>query len=211
MNLLAPRAALVALSLKLVLLSGCSIPTSLTQKAESPIAALPTESLSSDELASPSSSPPEVAIDHEQAASAIRTFIGSPDIALAFQEITTMANSPDADLLVATYSDDWGAIYSVDSSYRVVEFQASPIRSQPGESLALERIRQIAENLAGAAVPGFDQIRVSLQYEEGEKEGVFFFRWEDSSRQWKYNPPIFQVGIQGDGRLLTYINTILLP
>jgi hypothetical protein len=126
-------------------------------------------------------------------------------------EITTAVNSPNADLLVATYSDEAGAIYSVDSSYRIVEFQASPIRSLAGEPLPVDRLRQIAEDLAFAALPVFDQASHALLYQEGQKEDVYFFRWEDTSQAWTHMPPMFQVGIQGDGQLLSYINTIFLP
>lgn len=155
----------------------------------------------------------EAGIDHEMAVESIHAFIGSGAADLAFQEMTTMINSPNADLLVGVYMDGLGGLYSVDpNSYKVVEIESSPLQRMQGEPLELEELRKIAEELAAEEVPGFGEIRDSLSYEEGNKlDTIFFFRWEADNREWKYTPPRFQVGIRVDGKLLTYRNTLLVP
>ena len=154
----------------------------------------------------------EAGIDHKMAVESIRAFIGSVNADLAFQEMTSTINSPNAELLVGVYMDGLGGLYSVDpNSYKVVDIDPSPIRTMQGEPLALEQLRKIAEERAAEEVPGFGEIRESLSYEEGNKLDTFFFRWEAVNREWKYTPPIFQVGIRADGKLLTYINTLLVP
>jgi hypothetical protein len=154
----------------------------------------------------------EAGIDHEMAVESIRAFIGSRDADLTFQEMTIMINSPNADLLIGVYMDGLGGLYSVDpNSYKVVEIESSPIQTMQGEPLALEQLRKIAEERAAEEVAGFGEIRDSLSYEEGRKLDDFFFRWEADNREWKYTPPLFQVGIRVDGKLLTYMNTLLVP
>ena len=154
----------------------------------------------------------EAGIDHEMAVESIHAFIGSGNADLAFQEITYMINSPNADLLVGVYMDGLGGLYSVDpNSYKVVEIEPSPIGTMQGEPLGLEQLRKIAEERAAEEVPGFGEIRDSLSYEEGNKLDIFFFKWEAENREWKYTPPKFQVGIRADGKLLTYMNTLIVP
>ncbi len=162
---------------------------------------------------STSTSSMEAGIDHEMAVESIRSFIGSGAVNLEFQEMTIMINSPNADLLVGVYMDGLGGLYSVDpNSYKVVQIDPSPIGTIQGEPLALEQLRKIAEERALEEVPDFGEIRDSLSYEEGNKlDTIFFFKWEAVNREWKYTPPKFQVGIRVDGKLLTYMNTLLIP
>ncbi len=207
------KEAISIVSFLAILLVNCSGQPGLPGGQSPPIESYQTESFHSINL-NPSTSTPftEAGIDHEMAIESIRAFIGSGAADLTFQETTIMINSPNADLLVGVYMDGLGGLYSVDpDSYKVVDIDPSPIRTMQGEPLALEQLRKIAEERAAEEVPGFGEIRESLSYEEGSKLDTFFFRWEAVSRDWKYNPPIFQVGIRADGELLTYTNTFLVP
>ena len=58
---------------------------------------------------------------------------------------------------------------------------------------------------------GFNEIKDRLVYEEGAKGDNFFFRWEDPTLVWLYNPPVFQVGFSVDGKLVAFLNTIPGP
>jgi len=196
-----------------ILLVNCSVQPRLPGDQPPPIESYQTESFHSNNL-NPSTSTPltEAGIDHEVAVESIRAFIGSEAAYLTFQEMTIMVNSPNADLLVGVYIDGLGGLYSVDpDSYKVVEIDPSPIQTMRGEPLALEQLRKIAEERAAEEVPDFLEISDSLSYEEGNKLDTFFFRWEAVNREWKNNPPIFQVGIRADGELLTYTNTLHVP
>ena len=122
-----------------------------------------------------------------------------------------MINSPDADLMVDLYQDDWGAFYYIDHErHQVVEFNFGYLFPVLGEILSLDELRALAQELFCLQSPTDLNAASDLLYEEGAKgEENYFFRWQDAKPGWRYNPPVFQVGLRADGMLINYINTLV--
>ena len=147
--------------------------------------------------------------DQETAIAHIRSFLGKPDLTLTFVELTLMINSPDADRQVAVFQDELGTRYSVDpSTFALTQIEPSDLHFASGSPASLDIIRQMARDLADSS-PGFSNLAPTLQYEEGEKDGLHFFVWADTKPGWKFNRPQLQVGISDDGTLFTYMNTLI--
>ena len=153
-----------------------------------------------------------VQFDNQLAMEAIREFMESPDLTLNFVDLETMINSPNADVVVAVFEDGTGTRYSVDpEGYRVLELAPIVYALSDGPRLTQTELRARAEAMAEHYLLGFNEIRDRLVYEEGTKGDNFFFRWEDPTLVWLHNPPIFQVGLRVDGKLVAYLNAIPAP
>lgn len=145
----------------------------------------------------------------ETAIAHIRSFLGQPDLPLMFVELTLMINSPDADRQVAIFEDQIATRFSVDpSTYALVQIEPSGLHYTSGTPVSLDVIRQMAQDLASKS-PGFLSLEPTLQYEEGQKNEIYFFSWIDTRPGWRFNRPQLQVGILDDGSLLTYMNTLI--
>jgi hypothetical protein len=142
----------------------------------------------------------------------IREFMESPDLTLNFIDLETMVNSTNADIVVAVFEDGTGTRYSVDPrDYRVLQLAPIVYALSDAPRLTQAELRARAEAMAEHYLLGFNEIKDRLVYEEGAKGDNFFFRWEDPTLVWLYNPPIFQVGLRVDGELVAYLNTIPAP
>ena len=206
------RSAFGTLLLSGVLASACTSRASATAVAEASVT-MPrvTSSPLSATVFTPTASP-VVQFDSQLAMAAIRELMEAPELMLTFVETTLMINSPNADLVVAVLADDTGSEYSVDpATYRVVELAPVIYAISGGTRLTQADLRATAQAMAGRYLVGFSEIKDRLAYEEGAKGDNFFFRWEDPTISWTYNPPVFQVGLRVDGKLVSYLNTIPGP
>jgi hypothetical protein len=139
----------------------------------------------------------------------IRSFLERPNLTLTFVELTLMINSPNADRQVAVFQDQLETRYSVDpSTFVLTQIEPSGLHSPSGNPLSPDVVRQMARDLAESS-PGFLKLAPTLQYEEGQKDGLHFFIWTDTKPGWKFNRPQLQVGISDDGTLFTYMNTLI--
>lgn len=147
----------------------------------------------------------------DQDIDAIRKFAGDPALQLEYRETTVLISSPNADVMVNLYQDGWGASYYLDQDHhQVVEFSFGYLFPPLGEILSLDELRAKAHELFGLQSPPNLFPVSDLLYEEGAKgEENYFFRWQDAKPGWRYNPPIFQVGLRADGMLINYINTLV--
>jgi len=133
---------------------------------------------------------------------------------LEFIEKTGMINSPSGDLEVAIYQDSDGRKYSVSpETNQVVEIDARTLLrniSPNAQILPLEVLKSKAMKYIRAAIPDFEQLQASWQYEEGGKGDVYFFTWYGSITPGSMNRPFAQIGLHKIGLLFAYYNTLLL-
>ena len=201
-------AAIVALGM---IGSACAL-----DRPQSPVSTSPATSettASFPEPATPSASTTvPVQFDNQLAMEAIREFTESPDLTLNFVDLETMINSPNADVVVAVFEDGTGTRYSVDpEDHRVLELAPIVYALSGGPRLTQAELSARAEALAEHYLLGFNEIKDRLVYQEGAKGDNFFFRWEDPTLVWLYNPPVFQAGFSVDGKLVAFLNTIPGP
>jgi hypothetical protein len=201
-------AAIVALGM---IGSGCA-----SDPPPSPVSMAPATSETTTSFPEPAaplaSATVQVQFDNQLAMEAIREFMESPDLTLNFIDLETMVNSMNADVVVAVFEDGTGTTYSVDPrDYRVLELAPIVFALSDAPRLSQAELRERAEAMAEHYLLGFNEIKDRLVYEEGTKGDNFFFRWEDPVLAWLYNPPIFQVGLRVDGKLVAYLNTIPAP
>lgn len=149
-------------------------------------------------------SPPPGALEtttfqyQEAAIACIGNLLGQSDLRLNFLEHTLMINSPNADVRVAVFEDPLGTRFSVDpATCTLVQIEPRGPRYSPGSPVSLDVLRQMALDLASRS-PGFLELKPTLTYEEGEKDGLHFFTWSDMHREWKFNRPQLQVGLWED-------------
>lgn len=155
-------------------------------------------------------------VDQRAAAESIRQITHQPDLVVLFIGMTTMINSPNGDLSVASYRDDLGREYLVETGHnRVVEIDPTGtfLSSLPdGPTLTESELRMKAMQIVSENTPGFDGMRDGLHYEEGTKDGrLYFFRWDDRNAVgWRSMRPFAQVGLYLTGELVSYFNTLFL-
>lgn len=155
------------------------------------------------------SNPPPPFENQGTALAHFQDVLGQPIRPLAFVGYTIMINSPNADRQVAVYEDEIGARYFVDpSTNTLVQIEPSMLRYPTGDVISLDIIRQTAQDVALRS-PGYLGLGSTLQYEESQKNDVYFFVWIDNRPGWKYNPPKLQVGVREDGFIITYMNTLI--
>jgi hypothetical protein len=139
----------------------------------------------------------------------IQNVLGQPTRPLALAGYTIMINLPNADQQVAVYEDEIGTRYFIDTSTdTLVQIEPSMLRYPAGDAISLDVLRQTAVDVALRS-SGYLSLEPTLQYEEGQKNDIYFFVWTDNRPGWKYNPPKLQVGICEDGVIITYINTLI--
>lgn len=151
-------------------------------------------------------------VNQVAAVQSIRGAVQRPNLALAFQEMTGMVNSPNGDLRVARFIGDQGAGYLLDLEIdKLLEIDPAAYAPEPGPgTYSQDELRVKAEQFVAKELPGFAAMRSRLKFEEGTKDrSLYFFRWEDrSSTRWSHMPPLAQVGITTAGEIISYINTL---
>jgi len=145
----------------------------------------------------------------------IRQIMGKPDLKLAFESITGIANA--ADRSAALYSDETGINYYVDietARLAVIEphFPSHPDISS-AETKSMDELRGVARQFAATNSPRLTELESVLLYEENCKGDICFFRWDYRNKDWSGTdwammPPFLQVGVLADGRVVIYINTL---
>jgi hypothetical protein len=153
------------------------------------------------------------AVDQEAQIAAIRSALGSPELALAFFGVSSLADAPWVD--TAIYLDEQGTRYSVgiDTNTLVAIDTASGRQAVASQDVDIQSVRPIAEEFALNQSPRFGEMNESLTYEEGKKGDVFFFQWslqdmDWSGTPWEKMPPSLLIGLSADGEIVTYSNTL---
>lgn len=163
------------------------------------------------------SNPASLPANKEQAVAIIREFMRTPDLALTF---TGNSANPynESGPRIDYYVDTQGNEYWVDrNSNRLVQMGPSasasptpqPTRSETRQDVATLRTK--AMGIANAQMPNFTEIRRTLHPLEDNKEKlVYFFRWDDSRAPTAESdmPPFLQVGLNADGSLASFTNTL---
>ena len=145
----------------------------------------------------------------------IRSDLELPELPLSFVEKTGMINSPSGGLDVMVYQDSEGRKYSVNpETNQVVEIDARILLPKHGDAISqafsMEVLKSRAMKYIKAAIPDFENIQSSWQYEEGGKGDVYFFTWYGEMISGSMNRPFAQFGFHKNGLLFAYYNTLLL-
>ncbi len=146
--------------------------------------------------------------DYTEAMANIKSLTGQPDLQLSFQEVTV---DPNANLRKAiVFIDSQGTQYWVDFlTNDVLEFTLTSFPEVDRTQLKdQQELRVIAENFALQHSVIFARLRDELRYEEGNKGDIYFFRWENRNVKWQTMPPLLQIGVNTNGKIVSYINTL---
>ena len=134
-------------------------------------------------------------------------------------EVTYIDNSEvpfyRSDIKLATYETATRSYTLYTNSHEIIEIIPKIIPQTadltPVASLAVKILEQKARTLIAIVSPGVNlDILTAVP---GSKIGSFFFRWEDRSRAVLDDGttyPFVQVGLNGNGALLNYYNTLPL-
>jgi hypothetical protein len=145
---------------------------------------------------------------------AVRSILALPDSPLEFVKDGNMINSPGADLKVAIYRDSQGRTYSfAPGTGRVVEIDARATLPPKSGDTAPEPpgdLEKMVYAYAQSLVPDFKARQLTLSYEAGAKGDHYFFTWYGEMQPGDMNRPFMQFGIQKDGTLFAYYNTLEL-
>lgn len=167
--------------------------------------------------ASTATNPETLPANATQATATVRTFMNSTDLTLTYSGNSANPyneNGPRIDY----YADSQGNEYWIDRvSNRLVQMgpaaSASPTpqqaRSEARKDVAT--LREKAMAIAGAQMPNFAEIRSTLHpLEDNKEKEVYFFRWDDSSSPIAEfdMPPFLQVGLNADGSVASFTNTL---
>ncbi len=150
----------------------------------------------------------QVSQDYAEAMANIRTLTDQPDLQLSFQEVTV---DPNANLRKAIiFIDSQGTQYWVDFlTNNVLEYTlVSPPEVDRTQLKDQQELSIIAENFALQNSVMYAMLRDGLRYEEGSKGDIYFFRWENRNVAWQTMPPLLQIGVNANGEIVSYINTL---
>jgi DNA-binding CsgD family transcriptional regulator len=149
----------------------------------------------------------------------IRRILDQPDLVLKFQSIGDNGN--DGGRNDAIYADDIGTKYYVDiEAGRLASIQSgfAGHPNAPANAVkSVDELRRLARQFATANSPRFSELEAVLSYQEGSKgdgtEAIYFFNWRYTSRDWTGTdwammPPFLQIGMLGDGQIVTYFDTL---
>ena len=144
----------------------------------------------------------------------VRSILALPDNPLEFVKDGSMINSPGADLNVAIYRDSQGRTYSfAPETGRVVEIDARatlPPKSAGTDSEPVLDLEKIVYTYAQSLLPNFEARQSTLSYETSAKGDNYFFTWYGEMQPGDMNRPFMQFGLQKDGTLFAYYNTLNL-
>ena len=169
----------------------------------------------SDAIEALHQAPQMAKVDQEANITQIREILGNPDMPLTFQGVQGLANAPGIE--AAVYADGAGTTYSVAiDAGRLAGIDPSPatrVDVPAVEVKSIAAVRLMAEKFASDSSLRFDKLKNELLYEEGSKGDIYFFRWDSRNKDWSGTswammPPLLQIGMSADGKLVTYINTL---
>jgi len=100
--------------------------------------------------------------------------------------------------------------YTLDSTLHLVVGMSPIVKPQHTTGLSVPELEKLARDMIVLVSPEIDLDM--LTYRFGQKDGVsFFFRWEDLTKPLLDDGrsyPFVQVGLNGKGELLNYVNTL---
>lgn len=112
------------------------------------------------------------------------------------------------DVAYSTYETQ-DKYYTLDSNLRLV-VRIEPKNMMVGsEGLSVPKLEKMAREMIVLVSPEINLD--TLTYSLGQKIGTYFFRWEDRTKPFLddgQSYPFVQVGLNGKGELLNYINTL---
>ncbi len=148
----------------------------------------------------------------------IRVFRDDPVLALAYRCAAPNPYRDDDAQKVEIYADDRGNEYWIDPADDVLvqagpsaRVHPTPRKTRPEDRLAVSELRAKAVSIVEANVAGFARRRSEYHpLEDNRNRETYFFRWDDFSQPAKESelPPFVQVGINADGTLASYTNTL---
>lgn len=111
-------------------------------------------------------------VDQEAQMAAIRSALGSPDLALAFSGVSSLADAPWIDTVV--YLDEEGTRYAVgiDTNTLVAIDPASGQQAVASQDIDIQSVRPVAEEFALTQSPLLGEMSESMTYDEGKKGDV---------------------------------------
>jgi len=154
-------------------------------------------------------------VNHERAQAVIRGAMDKPGLVLSFEGIAPLANAPRRS--AAVYLDETGTRYWVELESSLLVGIEPNYPTHPeipaAEVKEMAALRQLARQFALANSPRFAGLEQTLFYEENCKGSLCFFRWDTRRQDWRGTdwammPPFLQVGLQMNGQLATYLNTL---
>ena len=164
-----------------------------------------TASCASDSAASDTA---QTAIDE------VRSILALPLSPLEFVEDGYMVNSPNGGMKVAIYQDTQGRLYSFSpETGDVLEIDARvmlPGKSAETDSEPALDLEKIVYAYARSLSPDFETRQSTLSYEAGVKGDNYFFTWYAEMQPGDMNRPFLQFGINKEGILFAYYNTLNL-
>lgn len=154
-----------------------------------------------------------------RALAAIRAFRGDGALALAYRSTSQNPYSGAEDKKIEIYADNDGNEYWIDPADDVL-VQAGPgaglhqkaRKARPEARLPVPELRAKAVAVVEAQLPGFSGRRSSYHpLEDNKDKELYFFRWDDFSQPAKESemPPFVQVGLDAEGRVLSFTNTLV--
>ena len=142
----------------------------------------------------------------------VRSALALPLSPLEFVEEGSMVNSPKGGLKAAIYRDTEGRLFSFTPEIGdVVEIDARvmlPERSAGTDSEPALDLEKMVFAYAQSLVPDFKARQSTLSYEANSKGDYYFFTWYGEMRPGDTNRPFLQFGINRDGILFAYYNTL---
>jgi len=138
------------------------------------------------------------------------------DEKLRVQYLATAQNPYRDHADIDIYDDQHGFEYWVDPSDGTLVI-AAPRAGVPAAPSAVEfnrrvpvgTLRDMAVALITGQVPDFEKVRAGLRpYEDNRRSQIFFFRWEEVGQFKDGLPPFIQAGMNADGTLACYANTL---
>lgn len=145
----------------------------------------------------------------------IRQIMGKPDLKLAFESISDIANG--AGRGAALYLDEAGVNYYVDIETSRLATIDPNFPSHPeiptDQVKSMDELRGIARQFANTNSLRLAELESQLLYEESCKVAICFFRWDYRNKDWSGTdwammPPFLQVGVLTNGQIAVYINTL---
>ncbi len=154
----------------------------------------------------------------EAALGRIRAFRDDTLLTLTYRCTAPNPYKDDDAKKVEIYADDRGNEYWIDPAGDVL-VQAGPSarlhsaarKTRTEDRLSVSELRTKAVAIVEANVAGFAGRRSEYHpLEDNRNRETYFFRWDDFSQPAKESelPPFVQVGINADGSLASYTNTL---
>lgn len=132
--------------------------------------------------------------------------IEGDDVQIRFKDVTTSPYRPDTPYTVYETAT---MRYNIDSRQRLVTWIEPIISPQGVEELPVAELEKMTREMIALVSPEINLD--ALTYSFGQKIGTYFFRWEDPTKPVLDDGrsyPFVQVGLNGKGELLNYINTL---